>query len=441
MSEQQTPMRSWKRHAILAVAILLGVAIFFSASLLKRPPKQNPIAEQAVKVRAIKVPSLDVVPRTYGYGRVAPARNWEAVSEVSGQVVWIADELRDGRVVTAGTELLRIEDANYQLIQAQTEAQLQAAEAKRKSAQKALALAKQNLTLLQKDYKRQQQLAAKGTISKTTLESTERQVLVGRTQVDTHQSSLNLLNAENQALLAQRDAAVLDLQRTTITAPFDVRITRVNIGTDQYANKGQLLFTGDGLEVAEVEAQFSVGILRPLIRGITTESETPVRAGAMGLNALVRLQTASHTVEWSARVDRVAGTIDPQTQTLGVIVAVDRPYASAVPGERPPLMRDTFVEVELYSKPIKQRVVIPRSALHDGSVYVVNKESRLEKRKVTLDFAQQGYVVIAMGLEAGERIVTSDLLTATEGMLLALIEDKKAKRQMIVAATGKEPKQ
>ena len=441
MNEQQTPMTSWKRHTILAVAILLGVAIFFSASLLKRPPKQSPIIEQPVKVRAIKVPILDVVPRSKGYGRVTPARNWEAVSEVSGQVVWISDELRDGRVVVAGTELLRIEDANYQLIQAQTEAQLQAAEAKRKSAQKALTLANQNLTLLQKDYKRQQQLAAKGTISKTTLESTERQVLVGRTQVDTHQSSLNLLNAENEALLAQRDAAALDLQRTTITAPFDVRITRVNIGTDQYANKGQLLFTGDGLEVAEIEAQFSVGILRPLIRGITTESNTPIRAGAMGLNALVRLQTASHTVEWPARVDRVAGSIDPQTQTLGVIVAVDKPFASAVPGERPPLMRDTFVEVELYSPPIMQRVVIPRSALRDGSVYVVNDESRLEMRKVKLDFAQQGYAVIAKGLKAGERIVTSDLLTATEGMLLTPEEDKKAKRQMIIAATGKDPKQ
>ena len=440
MNEQQTPTTHWRRHAILAVAILLGVAIIFSASLLKRPPKAKSIAEQAVKVRAMKVPRLDVVPRSSGYGRVAPARHWEAVAEVSGQVIWIAEELRDGRVVQAGSELLRIENANYKLIQAQTEAQLQAAETKRMSAEQALTLARKNLSLLQKDYKRQQQLAEKGTISKTTLESTERQVLAGRTQVDSHQSALNLLNAENQALLAQRDAAALDLQRTTITAPFDVRITHVNIGTDQYANKGQLLFTADGLEVAEVEAQFSVGILRPLIRGISTEGDGPIRAGAMGLNALVRLQTASHSVEWPARVDRVAGSIEPQTQTLGVIVAVDKPYALASPGERPPLMRDTFVEVELYSQPIPQRVVIPRSALHDGTVYVVNSESRLEKRKVNVDFAQRGYAVIAKGLEAGERIVTSDLLTATEGMLLALMEDKKSKRQMIVEATGKEPK-
>ena len=125
MDEQQNPVTSWKRNAILGIAILLGVAVIVSASLLKRPPKQIPIVEQPVKVRAIKVPSLDVIPRSNGYGRVTPARSWDAVAEVAGQVVWIADELRGGRVVTAGTELLRIEDANYQLILAQTQAQLE----------------------------------------------------------------------------------------------------------------------------------------------------------------------------------------------------------------------------------------------------------------------------------------------------------------------------
>lgn len=441
MSDKQTSVNSWKRNAILGVAVLLGVAIVFSSSLFKRPPKQKPVAEQPVKVRAITISNLDVVPRSKGYGRVTSARSWESVAAVSGQVVWIADELRDGKVVVAGTMLLRIEDANYQLVLEQTQAKLKASNVKKKTAQDAHTLAQKSLKLLQKNYKRQQQLAAKGVISKTVLESTERQVLTARTQLDTYQGTLNLLSAEHQTLIAQRDAAMLDLQRTSISAPFDVRITRVNIGTDQHANKGQLLFTGDGLEVAEVEAQFSVGILRPLIRGSQTKSETPIHAGALSLNAVVRLQTATHTVKWPARVDRVAGSIDPQTQTLGVIVAVDRPYASAIPGERPPLMRDTFVEVDLYSEPIIQRLVVPRSALHNGYLYVVDEESRLQKRKVTIDFAQRGYAVIAKGITVGERIVTSDLLSAIDGMLLAPVEDQKTRRQMIVAATGKEPKQ
>ncbi len=104
------------------------------------------------------------------------------------------------------------------------------------------------------------------------------------------------------------------------------------------------------------------------------------------------------------------------------------------------MLRGTFVEVELSSEPIKQQIVVPRSAVHDGAVYIVNEDSRLEMRKVKVDFSQQGYTVIAEGLKPGERIVTSDLITATEGMLLAPQEDKKSKRRIVTEATGKDTK-
>ena len=437
MNEQQKPVFRWKRNLALVITILFGIVLLILAPKLKSPPQQSPVKEQAVKVHSITVPVLDVVPRSTGFGRVTPGRTWESVAEVSGQVVWIADELRDGKVVPAGTELLRIEDANYRLALAQTEALLQSSEVKQKTARDTLVIAQKNLTLLQTEYQRQQKLAAQGTVSKTALESSERQVLTGQTQVQELQNSLALMSAEHQVLVAQRQAAELDLQRTVKKAPFDVRITRVNIGIAQYANKGQLMFTADGLEIAEIEAQFSVGILRPLIRRKTTGQDSSVRAGATQLNALVRLSSSSHTVEWPARVDRVAGAIDPLTQTFGVIVVVDHPYDSASPGERPPLRRDTFVEVELHSAPIVQQIVVPWSAVHDGTVYVVDNESRLELREVAVEFSQQGYSVIAQGLKPGEQIVTSDLITAVEGMLLAPEEDKKTKQRLVLEATGK----
>jgi RND family efflux transporter MFP subunit len=405
---------------------------------VKSPPKKIPVKEHSVKVRSITVPSLDVVPRSTGFGRVSPGRTWESVAEVSGQVVWIANELRGGKVVPAGTELLHIEDANYHLVLAQTEAQLQASEVKKETARDGLVIAEKNLKLLQAEHERQRKLAASGKISKTVLESTERQVLTGQAQVENLQNSLELISAEHQVLIAQHSAAKLDLLRTVIAAPFDVRITNVDIGIAQYASKGQQMFTADGLDVAEIEAQFSVGILRPLIQAVAIGKDSNLHAGATKLNAVVRLRTATHTVEWPARIDRVAGTIDPLTQTIGVIAAVDHPYASATPGERPPLLRDTFVEVELSSEPIKQQIVVPWSSVHDGTVYVVNKDSRLEMHKVEVNFSQQGYAVIAKGLKPGERIVTSDLITATEGMLLAPQEDKKSKQQIVAEATGKD---
>lgn len=439
MNESQKYGSNWKRNVGMVVAVLIGVALIIVAPKLKSPPKQISVQERPVKVNAIKVPSLDVVPVATGFGRVSPGRTWESVAEVSGQVIWIADELQDGNVVAAGTELLRIEDANYRLILAQKEALLQSSEVKTKTANDALVISQKNLTLLQSEYKRQQRLAAKGTVSKAALESSERQLLTGKTQVQELQHSLDLISAEYLSLVAQRDVAKLDLQRTVKSAPFDVRLTKVNIGIAQYANKGQLMFTGDGLEVAEIEAQFSIGSLRPLISGMVAEADSDIRVGASMLNAAVHLKSASHTIEWPARVDRVAGSIDSQTQTIGVIVAVDHPHAMARPGKRPPLLRDTFVEIALNSAPVKQ-TVIPWSAVHGDTVYVIDDDSRLEMRKVKIKFSQRGYSVIAKGLKPGEKIVTSDLISATEGMLLNPQEDKKSKKQLVMEATGKEPK-
>ncbi len=439
MSESHNTGSSWKRNIGMMLAVVVGVAIIIVAPKLKNPPKQIPVQERPVKVNSIKVPSLDVVPVATGFGRVSPGRTWESVAEVSGQVVWISDELQDGNVVAAGAELLRIEDANYRLILAQKEALLQSSEVKTKTAKDALVISKMNLELLQSEYKRQQRLAAKGTVSKAALENSERQLLAGKTQVQELHNSLNLISAEHLALVAQRDVAKLDLKRTVKTAPFDVRLTKVKIGIAQYANKGQLMFAGDGLDVAEIEAQFSIGSLRPLISGMITESVGDVRVGATMLNAAVNLKSATHTIEWPARVDRVAGSIDSQTQTIGVIVAVDRPYAIARPGKRPPLLRDTFVEVVLSSAPVKQ-TIIPWGAVHGDTVYIVDDNSRLEMRKVKIKFSQRGYSVIAKGLKPGEQIVTSDLISASDGMLLNPQEDEKSEKRLITEATGKEPK-
>lgn len=436
----KTPLaKTWKRSLWFLPPILIGIAVVIAAPLMKSGPEVIEATERAVKVRVIKVSELDVVPRVTGYGKIVPARTWDAVAEVAGQVVWVADDLRDGRIITSGTELLRIEESDFRLALAQIEAQLQASEVKNKTARDNLVIAKQELGLLRREYERAEKLAARGTVSKSSLEAAERQMLGGEIQVKTLQNSLDLNSAEHQVLIAQRDAAKLNLERTRKVAPFNVRIGAVNIGVAQYVNKGQLMFSADGLDIAEVAAQFPVGTLRPLIDGSDPEGMSSERQGALGLQAIVRLHTATHTVEWPARVSRVSGTIDPQTQSLGVVVAVDRPFELAQPGERPPLRRNTFVEVELSSSPLEGQVVVPLNAVQNGNVYVVDADSRLDKRTVQVDFSQQGYAVLEQGVKPGERIVVSDLITAVEGMLLDPQEDRKVERQMIMEATGKDP--
>ena len=130
--------------------------------------------------------------------------------------------------------------------------------------------------------------------------------------------------------------------------------------------------------------------------------------------------------------------IDPQTQSLGVVVVVDKPYEQARPGQRPPLVRNTFVEVELRKKLKGKTIVVPTSALHDGKVYVLDKENRLEIRPVTTMFIQRGAAAIAEGLTAGETLVVSDLIPAVSGMLLAPVADEKAMKRLKSEVTGQK---
>lgn len=433
--------RTWSRRLLILPPILIGAAaVFFSPQIKSGPQTTDPV-ERATKVRAITVSELAVAPRAVGYGTVRPARTWEAVAEVAGQVAWVSEDLKNGSTVSAGEEMLRIEDVNYRLALAQIEAQLQASDVKSKTTGISLAIAEKEFKLLGADHARQKGLVAKGAVSKSSVEAAERQMLNSEAQVQNLKNAIELNGAERQVLLAQKASAELDLERTHVIAPFDARVTNVKIGLAQYTNKGQFLFAADGLDVAEIEAQFPVGTLRPLIGAMVPKNEDATGNGVMGLSAMVRLRTATHIVEWPARIARVSGVIDPQTQSLGVVVAIDHPADLAQPGRRPPLYRNTFVEVELKSGPMENQIVVPLSSLHRGRIYVVNEDSRLETRKVEIGFTQGGYAVLKEGVKPGERIVTSDLASAIDGMLLDPQDDKKTKKRMVMEATGKETRQ
>jgi len=440
-------MRALPKKFWIVPPLLIGVAALFIAPMLKSGPQKVTSEERAAKVRTIKVSKLDVVPQVSGYGAAQPGRVWSAVAEVAGPIVWVSSNLDNGKLVKAGEEVLRIDEASYRLSLAQIAAQMRASEIKDKTTKASLDIAARDLKLLQEDHTRKKGLAAKGAVSKSNLEAAERQMLSGETQVQNLKNTLAVNAADREVLASQYAMAELDLRNTLIKAPFDARITEVNADLAQYASRGQMLFQADGIDMAEVEAQFPIGSLRPLIagrklaQGDGSGAFTPLSPaqGALGLDAVIRLNAGTHTVEWPAKVTRVAGSIDAQTQSVGIVASVADPYQRASPGERPPLVRGTFVEVKLQGAPVKGQIAVPAEAVREGKVYVVGEDNRLIIQPVQVAFTQAGFSVIAKGLKPGSLLVISDLVPAIQGMLLNPVEDKKTKMKLVAAATGKVP--
>ncbi len=438
---QRFVRRYWRRFLILPPLLVAGLVL--AVATQSRPAPLRVAAEEIARpARVIVAPRLDVVPRVTAHGTVLPGRTWDAVAEVAGRVLEVHPDLKNGAVLAAGTVLARIDPSAAQLALAQVEAQLSEMDIRERNTRKSLEIERRTLASLRRDLDRKRTLGERGAAAQSSIDAAERAVLQGEQQVQSLENTLSVLPQERAVLQARRADAARDLTRTVIEAPFDIRVRTATVEVDQYAARGQVLAQGDGIAVAEVTAQVPLDQMWTLL---PTGADLPPDMGRVAeildVTPVVRLHAGDLTVAWTGRVARVAETVDPQTRTVGVIVAVDDPYTQARPGERPPLTRSMFVEVELRGRARPDQVVIPREALRrkpggEAVVWVLDAEDRLRTRAVSVAFRQGGMAVLSGGLEGGERVVLSDLIPAVEGMLVKAVPDETTTRRLASDAQG-----
>ena len=423
------------RKLLILPPIAIGILALIVMAASKQPPVQTDRGEPKRTVRIIEVPLIDLSPMAEGFGSVQPARVWTAVSQVAGNITYIHPKLRNGEILTEATELVHIDPRDYEIALAQTTAELNELEVQEKNARASLQIEQRNLKLAKDELDRIRKLVKKGTASQSKADETERAMLSYSASVQNLKNSLALVPSQRSLLEARRSLAERDLERTIITAPFDMRVANLNIEADQYVPVGQNLFEGDAVDRVEVEAQVAMSSLRRLFIGrpsmrIDFERLNEDFADLIAIDPVVRLDLGNHVAEWVAEFVRFSDTVDPETRTMGVVVAVDNPFDKVIPGYKPPLSKGMFVKVIMKTHRSAQRIVVPRTAVRGGSVFVVDEENRLRRRNVKVLFSQLDISVIEEGLEPGERIVVSDLIPAVDGMLLQVEIDEDLTRTL-----------
>lgn len=422
---------AFSRALAIAVPLSLGGLSIVFSDQLAQPPAAKERARPSTPVRVVTVEPIRVTPRVVGYGKVAPVHEWRAVSRLEGAIVSTYQRLEPGEVVPQGTPLVQIEDADIRLSLAQADAQLASFDVRQTTLIASLDLARRDLELSQAELVRQQELAGRGVVSEAVIEQAQRQQLSVQGRVVEIENQLALNEAERRVLSAQRALAERSLEFTTIVAPYDLRLTSVNAETGQVITRGQTLLSGEGIEAVEVAAQFPMGRLGPVVRALQGGGSV------LDLHALVRLPAAGHLVTWKAQVDRVTEAIDPRTQSTGIVVRIDGPLAQAEAGKRPPLRRNTLVEVEL-SAPTVSVLALPVEAIRDDSVLIVTDEGKLTRRSVSVGYRVEGLAVIDSGLSPGDRVVVTDPSIAVVGMDVKPVEDQALKAEMARMALGSE---
>ncbi len=447
---------------LLILPPILAGAMLIAWQISGRPaPEQSQPSETARPIRFIVAAAGDYVPRALGYGYVKPGKVWEAVAEVAGKIVYRHPDLERGRRLNAGTVILRIDPTDYELAVTRAKAGLEGVAARLNeiavrdaNTTALLGIQRRALALAEADLDRKKKLMAKGNASQASVDLSESTLLARRQGVQDLQNLLALNPAERRVLEADRALkevelaqAKLDLARTAIHLPFDARIAEVTTEETQFAAVNQTLVLADSVDVAEISAQMAFDHVRSLVPpgqelGALNAPGLSGLPRHWGLSASVRLRTGGLSAAWEARFERVSDAVETQTRTIGFIVAVDDPYRKIIPGIRPPLIKNMFVEVELRTPARPGTIVAPRAALHDGpqggpAVYLATADNRLEIRPVATGAAQSDFIVVREGLAPGDRLIVSDLAPAIQGMLLAPRRDDTLATRLRDQAAGK----
>ncbi|SFJ39840.1 efflux RND transporter periplasmic adaptor subunit [Celeribacter neptunius] len=412
-------------------ALMGGLAVVYAGNFAKLPEPSS-MAKNPSPVRVITVAPLPIVPRVNGFGSVEPVREWRAVSRIAGEVIEMATPLAPGDIIAEGTVLFRIDDSDLKLDLANIDAQLSASAIKDDTVRSSLELAKSDLELARADLTRQEQLNSQGVTAQSALDTARRQELTARTKVTELESQITLNGAEREVLATQRAAVIRNLGFAEIRAPYDLRVRELNADMGQFVGSGQTLLSGEGIEAVDIAAQFPIGKIGPLLR-LMGDGAT-----VFDLAAEVSLPAPGHSVTWSARVERVGEAIDAQTQSAPVVVRVTDPLSQSAAGERPPLRRNMFVEVEL-SAPEQNALVVPTEAVRSGTALVVSEEGTLQKRAVETSFVAGDVAVVSKGLKKGDKLVITDPSIAVPGMAVKPVEDEARKGEITAAALGQAP--
>ncbi|MFQ5736476.1 MAG: efflux RND transporter periplasmic adaptor subunit [Thermodesulfobacteriota bacterium] len=385
---------------ILPLVIILVGAGVMAALVKNRPaPKKKVRDDPGALVRVIEVKKADRRVAVKGTGTVQPARSVKVIPQVSGRVRSINPSLVAGGFFRDGEPMFGIDDADYRLA-------VERAAAAKIRAEYELTRMESQALVARAEWDR---------LDKEDNGGAEPNPLV------LYEPQLKDVRGALRGASAALEQAKLDLERTTLRAPFNCVVLSESVDVGQYISPATAAATLAGTDEAEV--------IVPLPLDDMAWVEVPRSPGATGSRAVVAMDVAGARHTWEGTVIRSLGEVDPNGRMLRVVVSVQDPYglSSKAPG-RPPLAFGAFVEVRIDGKTAHGVVTIPRGALRDGStVWTVDEENRLRIKEVEPLRVEHEEVLLAKGLEGGEKVIITTLSGAADGMKLRPFSDGKGR--------------
>ncbi len=374
---------------ILLVAVVAMVVIFSTEPTAK---SEGSVKESAMLVSLTIAERKNYTPNIQATGTVRPVEDVIISPLVAGPVIKRSSKFIPGSFVKKGELLLQINPADYR-----NALELQRGNLKQQQTNLNIEMGRQEVA--------EQDLALIGLDS---LSNNQRNLVL-------RQPQLNAVKATIQSAQANVDQAALNLNRTSIRAPFDAHILSQNVTVGSQVAPGDDLGRLVGTEYYWVEVTIPVSKLRWL----TFPDENK-----QGSSVILRNKSSwSEDATREGFLDKQIGALEGQTRLARVLVKVPDPLNSKTDADKPDLMIGSFVEVNIEGKPVANVVRLNRDFIRPNNTAWVMKDGKLEIRQLQIELTDSEYAYVNKGLEDGDKIVISNLSTVAEGV--ALREESK----------------
>ena len=367
---------------ILLVGVIVTVVIFSTEPTAERGGATK---KTAMLVDVIRAQKGSFRPTIRAMGTVEPSRDIILSPRVSGEILRRTEAFTPGGLVKKGEMLLQIDPSDYRNVLQQRKSDLRQAVADLN-----IEMGRQNVA--QKDYQ----------LLDENLSQEQEELILRKPQ-------LNAARSRVEAARAAVSQAELDLQRTTIEAPFDAQVLSRNVNMGSQVARGDNLGRLVGVETYWVEATVPLSKLRWLTFPTDNSSKgSPVR---------VRNRSAWLQGEYrEGYLYKLVGSLEDRTRMARVLVSVPDPLGYEKQNQDvPALMIGSYVEANMQAREIRDVIRLDRSYVRDNETVWVMNDGKLHIRDVEIVFKDDQYAYIQQGLDEGEKVVTTNLATVVEG--------------------------
>lgn len=421
-----------RRLIISEILIVVLLILSFGAFQLLRAQKPE-VQQKDITATKLNVDVFVSTPVTFqelltGFGTATADREVIVAAQVSGEVVDIHPQLKVGQSVAAGqlvssadrpseyrdADLLakidprdlqqRVNQAANSIGEAEDE--INRLKVQQENLERQLVQAQAVLDTLKDEYERaktadNRNVGTKTELNRALLEVQRYEDNIIQLQNQAASIPLQISAAEKRLLSSQADQqqAENDLGRTEVYPPFDGILSEVFVEKGRYVRAGDQLVRLTDPSIVEVPVSLGLEDFMQL-QELLAQGLTPQVSMAENETAEPR---------WTGKLVRASPEADSRSRTVEVYAEVRNVDSETA------LLPGTFVYSQVDGKTYSDAILVPREAIVDGYVYVVDSKGIAHKRSVKTSRRFQSLVMVPEGLQPDEQLILTNLDIVQDG--------------------------